>query len=298
MIKYLVQDIETVPETEIQDMWIEERQALEAQGKKQDFPPIWAHKVICIGLLALDEKLCPVNGGCAAGGVSGGKSEREMIQRWSDVASGRHHEQAESLRMVDWNGAKFDVPVLQTRAFRYGVPLTWMFDLQPDNRGGVSQWSKEYRDKYGGKHDDVSEIWTNRGTFIKPHLANLAKLMGLPGKVGIDGSKIHDTWKEYNHALQLANGKQPGSSTPEQLQTGRTKAVEIAAKIDTYCMEDVIQTAFVFQRFRYLSGKLTLEEYRTAATELLDWTAARKEHGEFMAKVDRNNLLLVSPVVS
>lgn len=267
MIKYLVQDIEAIPETEVQDMWEEEQLKLAAQGKAHDFPPIWAWKVICIGMLALDENLLPVQGGCAAGGCKA--TERDMIQRWSDVVSGKMFKQDESLRMVDWNGAKFDVPVLQTRAFRYGIQLPWLFGLQLDNRGGISQWSKEYRDKYQGKHDDVSELWTNRGTFYKPHLANLARLMGLPGKVGIDGSKVHEAYKAG------------------ELDT-----------IDRYCMQDVIQTAFVFQRFRYLSAKLTLEQYRAVAGELLKWVDARAEHQDFAAKIDRSAVLLEDAVVS
>lgn len=273
MVKYLVQDIETVPENELLGMWFEEKQKRAALGKPHDFPDIWAHKVICIGLLALDEDLKPVHGGCAAGGCVGGKSEREMIVRWSDAASGKSFKLEESLRLVDWNGARFDVPVLQTRAFRYGIQLPWLFGLQPDNRGGISQWSKEYRDKYAGKHDDVSELWTNRGLFPKPHLANLAKLMGLPGKVGIDGSKIQEVWE------------------------GRAINADAVLDIDRYCMEDVIQTAFVFQRFRYLSGRFTLEQYRSAAEALITWVGAQPHHKAFAEMIDRKALLLEDDVV-
>ncbi|TAL40515.1 MAG: hypothetical protein EPN91_12955 [Salinibacterium sp.] len=179
----------------------------------------------------------------------------------------------ESLRMVDWYGSRFDVPVLQTRAFRYGIPLTWLFGLQPDNRGGVSQWSKEYRDKYQGKHDDVSELWTNRGSFPRPHLESLAVLMGLPGKVEIDGSKVYETWKTI-----------PVNA-------------EAAKSIDLYCMQDVIQTAFVFQRYHYLAGRLTLEKYRAAATSLLNWTSEAPGQAAFAAKIDRAAVLIEDAVV-
>ncbi len=269
---YLVQDIETIPETEVQDLWLKEEARLIEEGKPQRVPYIWAHKVICIGMLALDRDLKPVNGGCAMGGLQGGKTEKEMIERWSAIASGSFQPQdgatGESLRMVDWNGSKFDVPVLQTRAFHHGVPLPWLFALQPDNRGGISTWSKDYRDKYQGKHDDLSELWTNRGSFIKPTLASLAILMGLPGKMGIDGSKIYDAYKEKRYA-----------------------------EIDTYCMQDVIQTAFVFQRFRYMMGKLTLEQYREVATALLEWSGRQPGQGEFAKAIDQD-ALLIRPGVS
>lgn len=271
---YLVQDIEAVPENEILDMWLEEEKKREAEGKSTKMPDLWAFKIICIGMLVLDRDLKPVQGGCARGGVRGGQSERDMIQRWSDVASGKHTHHPEPLRMVDWNGRAFDVPCLQTRAFRYGIQLDWLFGLQPDNRGQLSTWSKEYRDRYQGKHDDVAELWTCRGAFRQPHLANLARLMGLPGKVGIDGSKIHDVWK----------------SIPVN--------ADAAAEIDIYCMQDVIQTAFVFQRFRYMSGKMTIDQYRAAAAALVLWTEKQEEHRGFVERIDRDALLLLEGVSS
>lgn len=265
MPKYLVHDIEAIPETELQDDWLKEKAKLEAEGNTRDtrFEPIWAWKVICIGMLVLDRKLWPVRGGCAAGGVLGEKSEKEMIERWSEIASGTFFGADESLRLVDWCGQRFDVPVLQTRAFRHGVPLPWLFGLQFDRRGGISEYSKEYRDKYGGKHDDLAEIWTNRGQFAKPHMENLAKLMGLPGKVGLDGAKVYQAYMEGEFAA-----------------------------IDRYCMQDVIQTAFVFQRYHYLAGRIQLEEYRAAAQALLDWTMNQPEQAEFSASIDQAAVLL------
>lgn len=257
MIKYLVQDIETIPDSEIVDMWTPD------PDKKDDFPPIWCHKVICIGLLALDEKFHPRQAGCAAEGLQGGNSEKMMIERWSELASGRAFKQRNPLRMVDYNGRGFDVPVLQTRAFRYGIPLPWYFGLLPDNNGGISNWSKEYRDRYSGWHLDVQELWTGRGGFRPPGMANLACLMGLPGKVGIDGSKVHQAYKDGEYA-----------------------------DIDTYCMQDVYQTAFIFQRFHYLKGTIDLDAYRSAATALLDYIEEQGVNDGFMGLVDKAALLI------
>ena len=263
-MKYLVQDIETVPESEIVDMWTPSKSDNERYPDRDPFPPLWCHKVICIGMLALDARLHPVKGGCAAGGLMGGKSEKEMIERWSHTASG-WLAKTNPLKMVDYNGRGFDVPVLQTRAFRYGIQLPWYFGLLPDNKGGISSWSKEYRDRFSGMHLDVQDLWTGRGAFRYPHLANLARLIGLPGKVGIDGSKVYDAYKEKRFQ-----------------------------EIDTYCMQDVYQTAFVFQRFKHLSGDLELDFYREAATRLLDMISKNPEHKEFFASIDRAALLIES----
>ena len=264
-IKYLVHDIETIPEAEIAGTWDSERAALVEKGKEDPFPPISYHKVITIGMLALDDKFHAIKGGCAAGGLAGGKSEKEMIERWSSVIT---NEGGEPLRLVDWNGRGFDAPVLQTRAFRYGIPLPWYFGLQLDNRGQRSQWSKEYRDRYAGAHDDLAELWTGRGGFPRPHMADLARLIGLPGKVGIDGSKVYETWKNFR----------------------QTNAIDTAKQIDRYCMQDVIQTAFIFQRYHFLTGTLNLEAYRAAAQNLMGYT--RGIDAKFADQIDQHVLLM------
>lgn len=263
MIKYLVQDIETIPESEIAEDWTPSEADKERYPDRDPFPPIWVHKVVCIGMLALDHEFKAVKGGCAAGGLQGGKSEKEMIERWSHAASGGMWEQERSLSMVDYNGAGFDVPVLQTRAFRYGIQMPWYFGLLPDNKGGISQWSKAYRDRWSGRHLDVQRLWTNHGVFRYPHLENLSRLMGLPGKLGIDGSKVYQAWKDC------------------QFQ-----------EIDTYCMQDVFQTAFIFQRYQYLAGELDLKGYREAAKSLLEFIAPQAEHAVFMGNTDWHAVML------
>lgn len=264
MVKYLVQDIETIPETEIVDMWTPSAADKERYPDKEPFPPIWCHKVICIGLLVLDEKYLPVKGGCAAGGLRKAVQEREMIASWNMTVSGRRWgEGTAALSMVDYNGRGFDMPVLQTRAFRYGIQMPWYFGKLKDNQGKISSWSKEYRDRYNGKHLDVQELWTNKGGFRYPHMANLARLMGLPGKVGIDGSEVHQAYKDMKYG-----------------------------EIDTYCMQDVFQTAMIFQRFQYMTGKLSLEGYREAATATLDYIKEMGGHEEFLAKVDKAAVLV------
>jgi predicted PolB exonuclease-like 3'-5' exonuclease len=155
--------------------------------------------------------------------------------------------------------------VLQTRAFKHGIVLDWYFGPLRDSKGLYSNWSKEYRDRYGGDHMDMAELWTNKGAFQRPHMANLASLMGLPGKVGIDGSKVHQAYKD-----------------------GEFK------EIDVYCMQDVFQTAFIFQRFQYMRGKISLDTYLEAATSLLDHIGQQDDHTDFLAMIDKASVLLES----
>jgi len=255
----LVHDIETIPESEIAGDWIPSESDKERYPDRDPFPPIWAHKVICIGMLSLDKDLMPLHSGCAKGGLDGGATEKEMIERWSEVVT----RDGAPARLVDYNGRRFDVPVLQTRAYRYGIQIPWYFEKGLDNYGKVSKWSKEYRDRYGGNHVDLQEEWTNKGSFRYPHLDNLAKLMGLPGKCGFDGSQVHGAYKDKRYK-----------------------------EIDVYCMEDVFQTAFVFMRMQYTFGRMGIERYRKVAGALLEVIESKPDHKEFFENIDRAAVLL------
>lgn len=260
---YLVQDIETIP-TALPELYEDYKfKALKKDPKNTDpFPPIWAHRVISIGMLQLDRNFHPTTGGLAAGGLSHKfhpPTEEQMVLAWADTCENLK-DPNRPLQMVDWNGKAFDVPVLQTRAMHHGIPLPWYFqssDVKPN------KWSKAYRDRYGGKHIDLADDWTNHRAFAKPSLLHLSSLLGLPGKVGIDGSKVFEAY-----------------------QQGRLE------EIDIYCMQDVIQTAFIFQRFAYLKGRLTLTKYRSAAQSLLDFTTLIPEQQEFISTIDTRSLLL------
>jgi predicted PolB exonuclease-like 3'-5' exonuclease len=289
MTKYLVHDIETIPETELKEEWDADAEKQRAKGVADPFPGIAYHKVICIGMLTLDRDLKPVKSGCAEGGVAGGKSEKEMIEKWNKVAEA--DEARLPLHLVDWHGRGFDLPVLQTRAFRYGIPMPWYFGPLPDNRGTISSFSKEYRDRYGGRHEDLAEYWTNRGAFTRPHMASLAKLMGLPGKTGVDGSKVYDLWKQRRHHQRTADHL-PAMSDAYRYE--HEQAFEIAKQIDTYCMQDVFQTAFILQRTRLLAGDIELEAYREAARALYDHIVSIPDQEAFAKRVDLPSLLLES----
>ena len=64
----------------------------------------------------------------------------------------------------------------------------------------------------------------------------LAKLIGLPGKTGIDGSMVQQLWED-----------------------GRLD------DIHRYCRTDVIQTYFLFLRVELMRGRITQQEYDAAA---------------------------------
>lgn len=243
--RYLVYDIETIPESESAQLWIDKR------GNPDEFPPIPAHKIVSIGTLEMDREFKVLKAGTA--GVCGGR-ERDHLKAFLDLIG-------PETRLVDWNGRGFDMPVIQSRCFRYGIQIPFYFAKQKDNYGKVSSWSKEYRDRYGGLQIDVRDEWTNRGAFRETHLAELAVLMGLPGKTDMDGSKVYEAW-----------------------------ALEKFKEIDRYCMQDVYQTACVFLRFLHLRGLMTDMAYRSAVAGVLRY--AESADSSFYRKVHLDRVML------
>lgn len=112
--------------------------------------------------------------------------------------------------------------------------------------------NKEVRHRYGEAHIDLFDQVIEHGAIQKAgfSLDTMAVLIGLPGKGEMDGSKI---------ASLIANGE--------------------AKKVEAYCQADCAKTAFLFMRYMLLRGRITLEEYRKAATTLLNTCGAQSMHG-------------------
>lgn len=265
---YLVYDIETIPESEVACEWHPSEEDVR-RGNGDPFPPIWAHRVVTIGALVMDRQhrvlgMSVISGGAvAAAGRDDG--EREMVAKFIELASGQNPKMPskDPLTLVDYNGRSFDLPVLQHRAHRYGLPLSFYFGRIPDNKGQISSFSKTYRDRYGGQHEDLAELWNNSGAFAKSNLKVLAKLMGLPGKLEADGTKTHEMFKAGNFE-----------------------------GLDRYVMFDVVQTAFLYYRYKLISGVFHPEVYTDRASALLQLLKDKPGYADLVAKIDENRLLL------
>jgi predicted PolB exonuclease-like 3'-5' exonuclease len=94
-------------------------------------------------------------------------------------------------------------------------------------------------------------------------LDGAARLIGLPGKAGVDGSQVEALY-----------------------QAGQIEALR------QYCLSDVAQTAFVFLRYLLLSGQLDRARYQRAATDLLAAITADGRVARLVSGADRARLLL------
>ena len=133
-------------------------------------------------------------------------------------------------QLVSWNGGGFDLPVLHYRGLVHGVQCSRYWDMGEDDRD--FKWNN-YISRYHTRHLDLMDLLAMYTGRANAPLDELAKLIGFPGKLGMDGSKV---WEAY--------------------QQGRL------AEIRNYCETDVVNTWLVFARFQMMRGQFTRARYR------------------------------------
>ena len=239
--EYLVLDIETVPDTQ---RWHPPEDAQVA------FPPAWAHRIVVIGCAWLDHgyrlKRFDVLGAPATAGMPPDRIERALLGEFSKLV-GKNRP-----LLVTYNGRGFDLPVIALRALCHGVSLAWYYR------------EKNVRSRYSEEgHLDLCDWLADHGATRSGSLDAVARLIGLPGKTGIDGSQVDGLYR-----------------------AGQMEAIE------RYCLSDVAQTALLFLRFRLLQGSLAPDAYLAATAALLDALAADGRGGDVISGIDRAHLLL------
>lgn len=239
--EHLILDIETVPDLA---RWSKPDLP---PGVEAPFPPTWAHRVIVVGCMLLDGDYRVRRLGVVGEGKDLGTDpdERALLFELSRFV-GKHRP-----LIVTYNGRSFDLPVIALRSLSHGVPLAWYYEQR-----GV-------RHRYGGEsHLDLCDWLTDHGATRSSTLDAIARLVGLPGKVGVDGKQVE----------------------------GLFRAGQLAA-IQSYCLSDVTQTALLYLRFRLLQGAMTAAAFRDAAAAMLERLAAEARVAPVLEGIDRAQLL-------
>ncbi|NMF90506.1 3'-5' exonuclease [Aromatoleum petrolei] len=153
--------------------------------------------------------------------------EGEIIQRFFDGIE-RYTPQ-----IVSWNGGGFDLPVLHYRGLRHGVsaPRYWDQGEGDYHDSRDFKWNN-YIGRYHSRHLDLMDLLAMYQPRANAPLDELAKLMGFPGKLGMDGSAVWPAWQE-----------------------GRI------AEIRDYCETDVVNTYLVYLGFQRMRGQLDTAAY-------------------------------------
>ncbi|HUL18776.1 MAG TPA: 3'-5' exonuclease [Steroidobacteraceae bacterium] len=247
----LVFDIETVPDValgrrlyglgDLSDAQVAKAMfALRRQGTGGDFLPYEQQRVVAISCVLRGREGLKV---WSLGDL--GTGEGELVQRFFDGI------EKYSPDLVSWNGSGFDLPVLTYRGLLHGVRAARYWETGDTD---TSFRYNNYLSRYHWRHTDLMDVlsgFARRGT----SLANMAMLLGLPGKLGFDGGQV---WETY-----LAGD---------------------LARIRAYCETDVLNTWLIWLRFAQLRGALSPEAHQAELERVKAYLrAAREPHfGEFL----------------
>jgi len=230
---YLVLDIETVLDAEL---------PIVPAGDTERLPAPPHHRVVVIGALFLDANYEVKRLGL----VGDSKDEAGMLRDFAKLLEERRP------CLVTFNGRSFDMPVIATRCLRHGIPLRHYYRSR----------DVRYRFTADG-HLDLMDYVADFGAAKSSRLDVIAKLCGMPGKVGVDGKDVGP----MVHAGRLA-------------------------EVRAYCLCDVAQTAGVFLRVQYLRGEIEREAYLTAMRGLLTLIRSDERLAPVAAALNEPRLLL------
>lgn len=234
MVPVLVFDIETIPDVpglrrlhdlpadlsddEVAELAFQQRRAQNGS----DFLPLHLQRVVTISC-ALRARDAFKVWSLAAPEIN----EGEIIQRFFDGI------EKFTPQIVSWNGGGFDLPVLHYRGLIHGVVAPRYWDLGDGDYADSRDFKwNNYISRYHTRHLDLMDLLAMYQPRASAPLDDLAKLMGFPGKLGMDGGKVWQAWQQ---------GK--------------------ADEIRDYCETDVVNTYLVSTRFRLMRGEVSREEH-------------------------------------
>jgi predicted PolB exonuclease-like 3'-5' exonuclease len=233
---YLVFDIETVVDPDLPI----------AEGTDaQKIPATPHHQIVALGALLLSgpdyepKRL----------GIVGRDStdERVILLEFTELVE-KH-----APTLVTFNGRGFDLPVIAARCLHHGVPFRTYYR----RRGMRYRFTEE-------DHFDLMDFLSDFGATRPARLDVMAKLIGMPGKVGVDGKDVGPL-----------------------IHKGRVEEVR------DYCLCDVVQTAALFLRVELLRGAIDRPKYVTAARALLRHLSTHpRVHAALWEHIDLERFLL------
>ncbi|KAF0192525.1 MAG: hypothetical protein FD165_688 [Gammaproteobacteria bacterium] len=150
--------------------------------------------------------------------------ERELIQRFFDGID------RFLPTLVSWNGASFDLPVMHYRALLHGVAGRRYWDTGDDDKD--FRWNN-YLNRYHARHTDLMDVLAGYQGRASAPLNEIAILLGFPGKIGIGGAHV---WDSY--------------------QQGKINDIR------SYCEVDVLNTYLIYLRYQLIRDQLTADQYQ------------------------------------
>lgn len=145
--------------------------------------------------------------------------EKEIVQKFFDGVD------KYTPTLVTWNGSGFDLPVLHYRGLVNSVQAPRYWDMGEDDSN--FKWNN-YIGRFHMRHTDLMDVLAGYSPRAFAPLDEMAVLLGLPGKMGMSGSKVWDQYKD-----------------------GQIKAIR------DYCETDALNTYLVYLHWQHVKGNLT-----------------------------------------
>ena len=112
-----------------------------------------------------------------------------IAKRWW-LASSLDAEGKSPSRVITWNGRGFDLPILELDAVRRKLDVSHWMKLP-----GVKSW-EDPRGRFSGQHIDLCDWFANGGAATRPPQNAVAAALGIPGKIGVDGSDVQKLYED------------------------------------------------------------------------------------------------------
>ncbi len=220
----LVFDIETVPDVQfgrqrfglegLDDTAVAKAMfARQRAATGQEFLPHLQHRVVAIACVLRSRDTLRV---WSLGDLDA--SETQLLQRFFDGL------EKYSPELVSWNGAGFDLPVLHYRSLQAGLAAPRYWETGEDD---PAFRYNNYLSRYHWRHLDLMDVLSGFQPRARASLADVAALLGFPGKLGFAGDQV---WDRYRRGDLLA--------------------------VRRYCETDVLNTYLIYLRFQHLRGRL------------------------------------------
>ena len=145
-------------------------------------------------------------------------SESELLTRFFDGIEKYLPE------LVSWNGGGFDLPVLHYRALKAGVQAPRYWEVGDED---TAFRYNNYLSRFHWRHLDLMDVLSGFQPRARAKLADVAGLLGFPGKLGFSGDQV---WDAYLAGELLA--------------------------VRRYCETDALNTYLIYLRFQYMRARL------------------------------------------
>lgn len=184
------------------------------------------------------------------------RSGGDLMSNEEDLVKGFFaHLKKKFSRLVSFNGKNFDLPVLKYAAMKHDVEAAWLY------KSG-DKWNS-YNQRYSlDWHCDLADAFSDFGASAKVKMNELCAALGLPGKIGVDGSQV-----------------------TEMFDAGKLQ------EIRDYCETDVINTYLLYLVYQHHNGSISKDSFHKSKDDLrkfLQKNSSSKLHFEEFLKQWKN----------